>query len=229
MELGRIDEANAANPTGTPFDRGTAFEVAEALPDGRRLVLRYRTERHTRPEWLRAEAGAVVQLIARRWNQPPGLAAGVRIAYLFVPFEIREDGGVLVLCTPELRHPRRFQGIATFPLQALVMARVMHDMVGVNLTAASWYDTIDVQPGALRSRAVLARRHHPSENGRSGWSLVTEGTEVDPGMFEAMPITTLLLRRPELAKPITLPVGWTVRFDGHAVVSVTDERGEERW
>jgi Flp pilus assembly protein TadD len=229
VELGRIEEANATNPAGTPFDRGVAFEVAEALPDGRRLAVRYRTERHSRPEWLRAEAEAVARQIAPRVGHPAGSAPRVRVPYLFVPFEIRDDGDVLVVCAPDLRAPARSQGIVTFALQALVMARLLHDMVAVGVTPASWFDTIDVQPGALRSRAVVARRHHPSAGGRSGWSVVAEGVDADPAAFEATPIASLLRLRPELAKPITLPVGWTVRFDGHAVVGVTDDRGAERW
>lgn len=229
VELGQIDAANATNPAGTRFDRGVAVEVAEALPDGRRLVVRYRTERHSRPEWLRAEAEAVARVIAQRLGHPAGGAPGVRVAYLFVPFEIRDDGDVLVVCAPDLRAPTRSQGIVTFALQALVMAGILHDMVRVGMTPASWFDTIDVQPGALRSRAVVARRDLPSAGGCSGWSVVAEGAEVDPSTFEATPITALLLIRPELAKPITLPVGWTVRFDGHAVVGVTDEHGAERW
>ena len=76
-------------------------------------------------------------------------------------------------------------------------------------------------------------------------ALCTRGTEEHPeagevwrvaslveqhrGDFEPLSVFALLRSRAALSKFLTLPVGWTARFDGHVLTSVTDEAGEERW
>jgi tetratricopeptide (TPR) repeat protein len=238
LELGRVDEANAANPGGTAWDRGTAYELSQVLSDGRMLVVRYQTEGHDHPQWLAEEAAELLKVCAGCADVEPGLREGTRIAYMLSWLTVREDedGATLVLCEPNFaKDPfARRHGTVSFTLKAQVMMNMLHSMVNTAPVEASFADVLEVGPEVLSARVVVARRLALAREGHSGWWLGPEDPEEWKrlkleGNFVQMRAAEFLALKPWLAKPLTLPVGWVARFEEHRLTSVRDEAGRERW
>jgi len=234
--LGRIEEANAANPAGTPHDRGELRE--RRAPAGERdLVIRYWTGRHSNPELLDGQAERILELCAPLKNEGPGLADGVTIGLVWTILTVRELGGDYVLSEPEFsRNP--FDELSpelSFTLQTALMHGMLHAQTGAPVGACTFTDGVALAPGVLdEDEVVLVRQHETDEDGFSGWCV----GPVDPDAFaeafageevDVVPGAALVGVRPHLIKVLTLPAGWSARFEGHRVVSVRDPDGGERW
>jgi hypothetical protein len=95
-------------------------------------------------------------------------------------------------------------------------------------------DWLAIAPGALEQRELVLRRFgERDEEGWSGWVAGPNDPEAwaDPAAMGLGRLRTgeLARIRPALIKVLVLPPGFTVRFDGHAVVSMVGPDGHERW
>ncbi len=142
-----------------------------------------------------------------------------------------ERDGDLLLCEPEFsRDPfRELAEHVSQTLQSTVMQQLLHRITATEPTPCSFVDTMRVVPGALREHRLALVRSAPGE-GFSGWVAgpaeeLTASTSLSDDLDE-LPTAALLRRRPQLIKVLSLPPGYTVLFDGHAIAAVIDPHGE---
>lgn len=236
VALGRIEEANASRP-GEPVDPGEWREVLRRVGE-QTVVVPYSIGRHRAPELLDRLAVSLADTCVGLADAAPGLADGTTIAWGWSQLTVRARGTDLVLHEPSfLRYPlaETTCGVS-FTLQHAVMALILADIVDAELSECRWDDTLDVAPGAIDGRWVQMHRQAPAREGRSGWRLeltdsdgnVARTTSADVGV-DIVPTAALVAARPHLLKVVHLPPGYTVRYDGHDVVSVLDDEGDERF
>ena len=237
MSLGRLAESNAARPVGTAFDRGEAFERRRALPDGTALVVRWYPGQHTHPEYLEACAESLLETVAGVFDHEPGIEDGVTITYAWSQLTVRHRGQERVLCEPAFStHPiHHLVYDVTFTLQTRVMHELMLSITEAEPSDCHCMDLIAVQHGALaRSEVVMARIAERDDDRISGWVIgpdTAEGIErmLDDEDYVMVPTALLARDRPHLVKVLLLPAGYVVRFVDHAVTSVRDTQGVERF
>lgn len=234
--LGRIEESNAARPLGSPLDRGEARELRRALGGGRTLILRWFRGRHTRPDDLERLAGELLDRCALLDLSEQGLLDGTTIGCGWSRLTIRARGEERVVCEPEFhRDPaRELVHDVTLSLQTFYLAELLHHLVGVPPSPCTFLDTIALAPDAEAEEVWLVRLHETDARGRSGW--VVGGAPPEElarcyrlGELRVDPTAQLVALRPHLIKALTLPAGFRVRFRAHAVTSVLDPEGDERW
>lgn len=234
--LGRIEESNAARPLGSPLDRGEVRELRREVGQ-RTLVARWFLGRHNRPDDLtRLVEGLLERCAALDAERPAGLPDGLRIPCGWSTLTVRARGQERVLCEPDFhRDPRRdVVHDVTLTVQTLYLAELLHRLVRVPPSACTFADTIALAPDALDPEVWLHRVHESDFEGRSGW--VVGGAPPAQlkrfyrlGELRVEPAARLVQLRPHLIKALTLPEGWSARFVDHAVVSVLDPEGGERW
>ena len=236
LSLGRLEEANDARPVGTRLDRGEALERRRSLPDGTSLVVRWLPGRHTNPEFLEAAAESLLDTAAGLAERPPGLEDGVTISYGWAMLTVRHRGQDRILCEPAFsRHPTlQLAYDITFSLQTLVMHDMLTAIVNVEPSACLCMDLVAVQRGALAEPRVVMTRIAERDDGVSGWVIGPSSAEGIERMLEdedyvMVPSALLATERPHLIKALLMPPAHVVTFEGHAVTSIRDERGTERF
>ncbi len=236
MSLGRIDEANAARLVDDERDPGEVLERRLALSDGE-LVLRYFPGGHSHPEVLASLADTVLEHCAAFEASPPGLVDGVTIHFGWSMLTLRQRGTDRVLCEPDFsRHPlTELRHEVTFSLQVQFMTQVMHQVVGAPVSDTNCFHTVATTPAALgQKKLTMFRVSEVDEDGFSGWLVGPEtpaarAKMLEGGDYQLVAGAMLARLRAHLIKALTLPPGFSVSFDGHAVVSVCDPDGTELW
>ncbi|MBW2454938.1 MAG: tetratricopeptide repeat protein [Deltaproteobacteria bacterium] len=236
LSLGRIDEANAARPVDDDRDPGEIIERRHPLSDGE-LVLRYFPGGHSHPEVLASLAQTVLEHCAAFEGTPPGLVDGVTIHFGWSMLTLRQRGTDRVLCEPDFsRHPlTELRHEVTFSLQVQFMTQVMHQVVDAPVSDTNCFHTVAADPKALgHNKLTMYRVSEVDEEGFSGWLVGPEtpaarAEMIEGGDYELVPAAMLARLRAHLIKVLTLPPGFAVTFDGHAVVSVCDPEGTELW
>jgi hypothetical protein len=222
---GRCDEVHALEPRATR-SQGAMREQSRTV-EGRRLVARYFIGQHTRPELLDEAVAWLLDFTASRVDVPPGLRDGVRVQYLWPVVTLRQRGCDLVLCEPwTARNLQRLRGEVTFTAFNLVQLVAIHAVTGAEPKECPYPGTMSVQEGALGSPRLLMIRRLPESSDDSGWRLLCSSDE--RAAFDRVSLLQLLAARPELGKFITLPIGWSVRFEADASVQVRDGDGRPR-
>ncbi|MCB9674707.1 MAG: tetratricopeptide repeat protein [Alphaproteobacteria bacterium] len=234
--LGRAEACNAARVPDSPHDRGPFYQHTRDLPDGRRLVVRFWSARHTRPDMLDDVARDMVEWIASRASHPPGLADGVKIGFGWSMLTVRERAGDVVICEPDFAFDpwARIVWDVGFTLQTAVMQGTMSEFTETAPEPCSMTDTVAVAPEVFREPVAILHRVSGRDEGFSGWLIGTEAQFAGPGLpapehFRPMRTGDLVLYRHPLIKVLQLPPGFRVRFEGHAVTSVVDPDGNERF
>lgn len=235
--LGRLQEADAARPVGTPQDRGPVHERRRPLEDGTTLVVRWYPAQHSNPEWLEDTADGLLETVAGcQSDDGPGLQDGVTIGYGWSLLTLRRVGDDRVICEPDFdRHPlTRIAYDVSFTLQTLVMHDLTLAIVEESPTDCRCTDLMAVQHGQLMRRELTLTRVSATKEGFSGWVAGPTSREDIAQMLERedydmIPTAMLVQARPHLVKVLLLPAGSVVAFEGHAVTSVLDERGRERF
>jgi len=236
MSLGRLDEANAARPRDDAIDPGEVVERRHPLSKGE-LVLRYLPGGHSHPEALASLAETVLTHCAAFEHEAPGLGDGVTIHFGWSMLTVRERGTDRVLCEPDFsRHPMtELRHEVTFSLQVQFMTQVMHQVVGAPLCECNCFHAVALDPQVLGDRQLtMFRVSEADEEGFSGWVVGPETPDgvaalIESEAYELVPGAVLASVRAHLIKVLTLPPGYLVTFDGHAVVSVRDPQGKELW
>ena len=235
LALGRLEEANAARPAGTPLDRGEAVEVRAPLANGS-LVAYYFPHQHSNPELLAAACESVVSYCASLEDKPPGLSDGIVIGYGWSRLTLRARGDDIVLCEPNFsRHPMsELCYDISFSLQSIVMTQVLHSVVGVDACECSCVDDLIIADGAILEPELILHRIAPTRERTSGWIIGPRNVAevdalLDSEQFDVVPSAVIASVRPHLIKVLSLPPGFQVTMYGHAVTSVLDEEGNERW
>jgi len=217
---GRVAEANRARAHGVVGDQGQACELRH---EG--LVARWFTGRHSNPELLESAVQEFLELTASCRDTPKGIREGTTLQLGWAVFTLVRERDALVLCEPDWqRDPRRcVVREVTVSAQQQVLASMVHQLTRAPAQACSCHDTLLVEPGALEHDRVYMRRIGPASAGDSGWVLTrtpTGATDVAP-----LPMSSLPSMRPHLLKVVTLPVGYLVQLDAHAVTEVWDASG----
>jgi len=223
MSLGHLDEANRARPVGTRLDPGEVVEATHPLARGV-LVLRYYPGRHSAPEQLTALAGKILEHCATFEKTPLGLRGGVRIQFGWSMLTLRVQGDRHVLCEPDFtgHFMTQLRYHASFTLQTALMLGLMHQLVDAPPSPCTLSDLVTVEVGALERVGVTMRRIADAKDGVSGW-VIGSGT----GPRVDMPTGALAAVRPHAIKVLSLPPGYVVTLEGHAVTSVRDGMGRE--
>lgn len=227
--LGRVEELKAVRPVDEPGDRGPFFVVTRPLQTGR-LVVQFWSGRHTRPEWLLAKAEALADHVVGLQSTALGLGEDVHFRWGWSVLTVVQRGEDRVVCEPSYRNPSLSCDVG-FAVQTDLMQEMLHSMVEAPPAVCTSQDRITLLPGALRSARVCMTRFAGPE-GHSGWLVGQQGTALSADLLEAGAVASmgaLVMRRHPLLKAALLPVGWTAHFEQHAVVSVTDLEGVERW
>jgi len=224
-EQGRVDAVAQLPLEGTPADRGALREHVTPWAGGD-VVVRWFEGRHRRPEWLAHEAEQLGRRVVQALDD--GAAVDGPVGLGFCPATLRPEGQRLVVCVPDLRRDpvRHRTSLASFYLQAVVMAGVLAAQVRHPPALVSWLQTVRVHPDALDLDQVALVRHPPTDAADSGWRLAP----VSPRPAEPLrlPISVLVKVRPMLTRPLTLPVAWSVVMEGDRMASVRDASGQER-
>ena len=234
--LGRVEEANAARPQGTPWDRGELRQHTRPV-GARRLVVRYWTGRHTRPDQLDELAQGMLDRVATLADTPPGLDDRVTIQWGWSPLVLRARGHDLVLCEPDYAEAPFDAHVwdVGFTLQTTLMHFLTSEITSTEACGCSATDVVAYVPGVLERPSVVLRRFHATdEDGFSGWIVGPDDPDafaaaVEAGDLDGMRSGDLARVRTPLLKVLVLPPGFTVRFEAHAVVSVLDPDGVERF
>jgi Flp pilus assembly protein TadD len=237
MSMGRVDEADAARPVRTPQDRGPVRQLRRSLGDAIDLVARWYPGNHQNPEWLEAAAESLLEAVAGAQSRAGDrLNDGVTMGYGWSLLTVRWQGDDRVLCEPDFsRHPlTRITYDISFTLQTLVMQDLMLSIVETSPTECGCMDLIAVQHGHLTRPRLKLTRVSSTKEGFSGWVAGPESRDAIAQMlrdedYDMIPTAMLVQARPHLVKVLLLPEGFDVTFDGHAVTSVVDDQGRERF
>jgi len=225
IELGHLDSARAVPVAGTPADRGELHEHRAPWAGGA-VVVRWQSGRHPQPGFLAHEAEALAQRVvgALEAGAPVDQPIGVGLA----PISLRAEASDLLVCLPDLhRDPMRHRtALASFYLQAVVMAGMLGARVRAAPATVSWYQTVEIAPDALDVQRLRMHRVPPVDGQDSGWRVVAEPPTNQPPA--RLPIVLLLKIRPGITRAFTLPTAWSVAYDGDVLRSARDASGAER-
>lgn len=220
VHAGRVAEANRARAHGTFGDQGQACELRH---DG--LVARWFTGRHSNPELLEDAVRQFLELTARCRDTPKGIREGTTLQLGWAVFTLLRERDALVLCEPDWQRDARRCVVreVTVSAQQQVLASMIHQLLRAPPEDCSCHDTLLVEHGALASERVYMRRVGPAQHGDSGWVL----TRAPEGAADVapLPMSALATSRPHLLKVVTLPVGYRVQLDAHAVTAAWDASG----
>jgi tetratricopeptide (TPR) repeat protein len=225
LALGRVEAANRARPSDSQ-DPGEARERRLELGD-RVLVARYFIGRHSNPEMLDHAVEEMLRHVAACADRPPGIQDGTRIAYGLPILTLRARGRELALCEDNPWHLSVLREHVGFTAMHIVMLQLTHTITELPMEGCSYRDTIACAVGALRAGEIVMHRHAAASDGDSGWTVHAAG-ELD-APTAPVPLSRMSSIRPHVLKVVTLPVGCTVTMREHAVVSVVDPDGAERF
>lgn len=179
---------------------------------------------------LRAQCEALLAALDRGDRLRPGQTVG------FGPIElvlVAEGDALRLQVAAETVHVAAARDLS--PALALLAAQAaLLRQVGVPPGPLRARQLVVAARGVLAAREVFALRAAAQDDDDSGWSLsrvddaAATSAADDPEAFEALEVHTVSVERPVLATVLALPVGWSARVDGDAVVAVYDEHGAQR-
>jgi hypothetical protein len=163
-----------------------------------------------------------------------GLIDGALFEIGWIDFRLRKQpDGSLLVCEPDF---------ASDPLKALsedvsrsltVLTAQLDLLRVVSLTPeiCRFNQTLLVRKGALDQRYIFARRQ-PASGSESGWYVGPADSPAEkpaPSDLEAIPLYSLMNRRPQILLALSLPVGCMVVWDGPFITTLLDPQGQNRW
>jgi hypothetical protein len=163
-----------------------------------------------------------------------GLVDGAFYQIGWSNFHLRKQpDGSLLVCEPDFGSDP-LKSLSEDVSRSLTVLTAQMDLllvVGLKAEPCRFDQTLLVRKGTLEQRHVFARRQQPS-GGDSGWYLGPTDSPFGTAAaadLEAVPLYSLMNRRPQILLALALPIGCMVVWDGAAIAALRNPEGKDLW